>query len=103
MLGWTIDQWRSAYRRKKLTPVAAMKALSAQLQDSERALWIHLLDESSLLAQAERLSDPSLPLYGVPFAVKDNIDTMIGQDSDSTSRTRTSSEMRATFVLFVFS
>ena len=74
MLGWTIDQWRSAYRRKKLTPVAAMKALSAQLQDSERALWIHLLDESSLLAQAERLSDPSLPLYGVPFAVKDNID-----------------------------
>ncbi len=74
MLGWTIDQWRSAYRRKKQTPVAAMKALSAQLQDSERALWIHLLDESSLLAQAERLSDPSLPLYGVPFAVKDNID-----------------------------
>tara|TARA_B100000614_G_scaffold262528_1_gene296611 strand:+ start:292 stop:2061 length:1770 start_codon:yes stop_codon:yes gene_type:complete len=74
VLGWTIDQWRSAYRRKKLTPVAAMKALSAQLQDSERALWIHLLDESSLLAQAERLSDPSLPLYGVPFAVKDNID-----------------------------
>lgn len=74
MLGWTIDQWRSAYRRKKLTPVSAMKALSAQLQDSERALWIHLLDESSLLAQAERLSDPSLPLYGVPFAVKDNID-----------------------------
>ncbi|MCC4308410.1 MAG: allophanate hydrolase [Alcanivorax sp.] len=74
MLGWTIDQWRSAYRRKKLTPVSAMKALSALLQDSERALWIHLLDESSLLAQAERLSDPSLPLYGVPFAVKDNID-----------------------------
>ena len=74
MLGWTIDQWRSAYRRKKLTPVSAMKALSALLQDSERALWIHLLDESSLLAQAERLSDPTLPLYGVPFAVKDNID-----------------------------
>ncbi|GAA5138429.1 allophanate hydrolase [Alloalcanivorax gelatiniphagus] len=74
MLGWTIDQWRSAYRRKKLTPVSAMKALSTLLQDSERALWIHLLDESSLLAQAERLSDPSLPLYGVPFAVKDNID-----------------------------
>jgi len=74
VLGWTIDQWRSAYRRKKLTPVSAMKALSTLLQDSERALWIHLLDESSLLAQAERLSDPSLPLYGVPFAVKDNID-----------------------------
>lgn len=74
MLGWTIDQWRAAYRKKNVTPVSAMKALSAQLQDSERALWIHLLDESSLLAQAERLSDPSLPLYGVPFAVKDNID-----------------------------
>ena len=74
MLGWTIDDWRAAYRKKNVTPVSAMKALSAQLQDSERALWIHLLDESSLLAQAERLSDPTLPLYGVPFAIKDNID-----------------------------
>ncbi len=74
MLGWTIDQWRAAYRDHHYTPVSAMKALSAQLQDSERALWIHLLDESSLLAQAERLRDDSLPLYGVPFAVKDNID-----------------------------
>lgn len=74
MLGWTIDQWRAAYRKKNVTPVSAMKAHSAQLQDSERALWIHLLDEASLLAQAERLSDSSLPLYGVPFAIKDNID-----------------------------
>ena len=37
-------------------------------------MWILLLDESSLLAQANALTNPDLPLYGVPFAVKDNID-----------------------------
>ncbi len=74
MIGWTLQQWQAAYRSGDLTPVQAMKQLATLLHDSERALWIHLLDESSLLAQANALTDPDLPLYGVPFAVKDNID-----------------------------
>ncbi len=74
MIGWTLQQWQAAYRSGDLTPVQAMKQLATRLHDSERALWIHLLDESSLLAQANALTDPDLPLYGVPFAVKDNID-----------------------------
>ncbi len=74
MIGWTLDQWQAAYRSGDLTPVQAMKQLATTLHDSERALWIHLLDESALVAQADALSDPSLPLYGIPFAVKDNID-----------------------------
>lgn len=74
MIGWTLQQWQAAYRSGDLTPLQAMKQLAALLHDSERALWIHLLDESSLVAQAETLTDPSLPLYGIPFAVKDNID-----------------------------
>ncbi|MEE2603558.1 MAG: allophanate hydrolase [Pseudomonadota bacterium] len=74
MIGWTLRQWQAAYRSGDLTPLQAMKQLAALLHDSERALWIHLLDESSLVAQAEALTDPSLPLYGIPFAVKDNID-----------------------------
>lgn len=36
-------------------------------------VWIHLRPEGEVLAEALAL-DPSLPLYGVPFAVKDNID-----------------------------
>lgn len=74
MIGWTLEKWQAAYRNGDLTPVQAMKQLATALHDSERALWIHLLDESSLIAQAEALTDPSLPLYGIPFAVKDNID-----------------------------
>ena len=74
MLGWTLEQWRDAYQTGDYTPVSAMKALYTTLRDSERSLWIHLLDESALVARAKQLSDPSLPLYGVPFAVKDNID-----------------------------
>jgi allophanate hydrolase len=74
MIGWTLQQWQAAYRSGDLTPVQAMKKLATSLHDSERALWIHLLDESSLTAQAEALTDSSLPLYGIPFAVKDNID-----------------------------
>ncbi len=74
MIGWTLKQWQAAYRSGDLTPVQAMKQLATLLHDSERALWIHLLDESSLVARAEALTDPSLPLYGIPFAVKDNID-----------------------------
>lgn len=76
MIGWTLQQWQMAYRSGELTPVQAMKQLATTLQDSERALWIHLLDEASLTAQAQALTDPSLPLYGIPFAVKDNIDVV---------------------------
>ena len=74
MIGWTLQQWQAAYRNGDLTPVQAMKELAPRLHDSERALWIHLLDESSLIEQANALTDSSLPLYGIPFAVKDNID-----------------------------
>src|SRR5437016_89612 len=43
------------------------------------AVWIHLLPREALLAQARalearRAGGGSLPLYGVPFAVKDMID-----------------------------
>ncbi|MED5388925.1 MAG: allophanate hydrolase [Pseudomonadota bacterium] len=74
MIGWTLQQWQAAYRSGDITPVQAMQQLATRLHDSERTLWIHLLDESSLVAQANALTDPSLPLYGIPFAVKDNID-----------------------------
>jgi len=37
------------------------------------AVWISLRSEEEVLKEAEAL-DSSLPLYGIPFAVKDNID-----------------------------
>jgi allophanate hydrolase len=40
------------------------------------AAWISVFDPAALHARADEVAamDPSLPLYGVPFAVKDNID-----------------------------
>ena len=43
------------------------------------AVWIHLLPREDVLAQADAVAElrrggRSLPLYGIPFAVKDNID-----------------------------
>ena len=38
------------------------------------AIFITLRDEADARAEARAPKDTSLPLYGVPFAVKDNID-----------------------------
>jgi allophanate hydrolase len=43
---------------------------------NDPGIFIHLPDKQSLLADAARLGsfDPAKPLFGIPFAVKDNID-----------------------------
>jgi allophanate hydrolase len=41
---------------------------------NDPAIFITLRDEADARAEARALKDTSLPLYGVPFAVKDNID-----------------------------
>ena len=44
---------------------------------SDNPIWIHLLSNEDLGSYVERLREvkPStLPLYGIPFAIKDNID-----------------------------
>ena len=75
--GWTISEWREAYRSKDLAVRAALQSLRAQLSDSDSA-WIYIASAEELDAQInalETLGDATnLPLYGVPFAVKDNID-----------------------------
>jgi allophanate hydrolase len=40
----------------------------------EDHVWIHLVPERQTGERARALSDRELPLYGIPFAVKDNID-----------------------------
>ncbi|HVW85508.1 MAG TPA: amidase family protein, partial [Bryobacteraceae bacterium] len=42
-------------------------------ENGERPVWIHVVPESETIARAEALS-PDLPLYGMTFAIKDNID-----------------------------
>jgi allophanate hydrolase len=81
MIGWTIGDWRRAFDEG-----AAPENLIAELLDrlpKSDAAWISRIDHESLKAQlaaamarreAAKREGRDLPLYGVPFAVKDNID-----------------------------
>jgi allophanate hydrolase len=74
----TIASLHAAYRQGELTP----RALVEQLLDPAAArghdpAWITRLDRDQLdpyLARLEGESPDSLPLFGIPFAIKDNID-----------------------------
>ncbi len=74
-LGWTITEWREAYGTHGLDARVALHNLRNQLTDTDVA-WIYIVSASELDAQLDALASNglNLPLYGVPFAVKDNID-----------------------------
>lgn len=67
------------YRNGNTTPRALLAAIRqrAEALNPEFNLFIHLLSEAEqapFLAALEGHSPETLPLYGVPFAIKDNID-----------------------------
>jgi allophanate hydrolase len=68
----------AAYRAGRTTPLAVVRELYARIAACpDPSVWITLLPIEQVLEQAQVLAacDPaSLPLYGVPFAIKDNID-----------------------------
>jgi len=81
MQGWTIADWLGAYRQGR-TPEELLPALLAALPVGDVA-WITVTGPAHLQAQLVRLRArlhqlggdiARLPLYGVPYAVKDNID-----------------------------
>ena len=72
----TLADWRAAYARPGATPRALLAPLLARRSAGDPA-WILRCDEAFIDAQLDALagrSPDALPLYGVPFAVKDNID-----------------------------
>lgn len=77
-LDLSIHSLQDQYRRKLLTPQQVVKHIlqcaHASLSDN---IWITLLSEQELQVYLDRLPAEytgTLPLYGVPFAIKDNID-----------------------------
>ena len=67
----------AAYRSGTLTPEALIEALYARMeQDPTPNAWIYRICREEALARARELGafGIALPLFGVPFAVKDNID-----------------------------
>ena len=69
---------RARYRSGAVTPEAVVDGVLSRIaQAGDGAIWISRVPEDAVLAAARTLADKdpeSLPLYGLPFAVKDNID-----------------------------
>ena len=85
MYGWTIKEWCSAYRSQDKTPERLLTALVEKLRSDRGQIWITVATDTQLSSQLEQLASlqqsvggdlSRLPLYGVPFAIKDNIDVV---------------------------
>ncbi|WP_296810085.1 allophanate hydrolase [Thiocapsa sp.] len=77
-LNLSIRHLRAAYREGLLTPATLVEQIRARIAEhAEDNIWIHVLSDAELAPYLARLSetDPeTLPLFGIPFAIKDNID-----------------------------
>lgn len=75
-LPFTLEALRAAYAAGT-RPVDVMREVDRRLAAiDDPGIFIARFDRATLVARAEALGpfDPALPLWGVPFAVKDNID-----------------------------
>lgn len=72
---WTIQDWQSAYREQRIVLNDLIEYVK-QISNDDHA-WISIANAAQIQAQIDQILkvDPKhLPLYGIPFAVKDNID-----------------------------
>jgi allophanate hydrolase len=78
MIPLSIQSLSRAYRAGTLTPGKLVEMLIAERgKHAAHNIWISTVDDATLRERARQLDaiDPaSLPLYGIPFAIKDNID-----------------------------
>jgi allophanate hydrolase len=68
---------REGYRTGRFTPADVVREAWQRIRaHSDKPIWIHLIPEDESVRRAEALGPyrEDLPLYGIPFAVKDNID-----------------------------
>ena len=75
-VGFSVDKWLEVNKTKQDVQNNILNLLS-EVKDSAGPEWIHLCNEAEISIQVNLLpskSSSDLPLYGVPIAVKDNID-----------------------------
>ncbi|NPU91068.1 MAG: allophanate hydrolase [Gammaproteobacteria bacterium] len=74
----TIPGLLQHYRNGDFTPAQLLQTLQAEFaRDTSNPVWIHALSAQEVepyLRNLEGKSADQLPLYGIPFAIKDNID-----------------------------
>ena len=72
------NRLRERYLSSNLKPTDVVKIVLERIEkELDKAIWITLLPKKNIITAAEKLSDKDpklLPLYGLPFAIKDNID-----------------------------
>ncbi|HWH11295.1 MAG TPA: allophanate hydrolase [Solirubrobacteraceae bacterium] len=66
----------AAYASGERAPIEVLRAAHARARASDQPAWITLLDWDAVAEHVDRLGPPTaeLPLYGIPFAIKDNVD-----------------------------
>ena len=73
-----IQTLHARYESGDLTPSALVESIHQKIDRIDNPqIWIHLLTREELAPFLENLAERSpkdLPLYGIPFAIKDNID-----------------------------
>jgi allophanate hydrolase len=66
-----------AYKAQNVSPSDVIKEVYRRIQiEDQEALWTYLVPEEQALTAANKLAQANmqdLPLYGIPFSVKDNI------------------------------
>lgn len=78
MMNLTISALREAYAFGQSTPDSVLREIRARSSETaDHNIWIHLLSEEEVAPYLSALSEKSPdthPLWGIPFAIKDNID-----------------------------
>lgn len=72
-----INSLRQHYLAGKLHPLDVMEDILSRIGDDPHRVWIHRLPLAQIRDYVLALQDKDpadLPLYGIPFAIKDNID-----------------------------
>ncbi|MCY3859924.1 MAG: allophanate hydrolase [Gammaproteobacteria bacterium] len=73
----SITWLRKRYADGRFQPQDVIETARKRALGAHEAVWIHVLDESLLSTYIDRLENldfDTSPLWGVPFAIKDNID-----------------------------
>jgi len=75
-LSLNIGSLQAHYRSGSLTPGDVIREVYRRIRAlPDIPIWIHLLSEEDAMRTAEALpGSASSPVFGIPFAIKDNID-----------------------------